>query len=275
MENVFEDRTLPVTSVSSGAGTEAAPDVYVYTNQVVNLMMAGDAAGWVLVDAGMPNSHEEIIAEAESRFGENARPQAIILTHGHFDHVGSIVELVRHWDVFVYAHERELPYLNGTRDYPPADPTVEGGLVAKMSLMFPHEGIDLGAHLSILPADGAVPGMPGWQWIFTPGHSPGHVSLFRESDRTLIAGDAFVTVEQESLYKVFTQKKEIHGPPRYFTTDWEAARESVRRLNGLRPAYAITGHGHPVSGDDLADGLDRLAREFDRLAVPDHGRYVN
>ena len=47
----------------------------------------------------------------KERFGENNKPKAIVLTHGHFDHVGAVVDLVRKWDVPVYAHEAELPYL--------------------------------------------------------------------------------------------------------------------------------------------------------------------
>ncbi|GFR37325.1 hypothetical protein PRECH8_06210 [Insulibacter thermoxylanivorax] len=91
-----------------------------------------------------------------------------------------------------------------------------------------------------------IPSLPSYRWMHTPGHSPGHVSLFRESDRTLIAGDAFVTVRQDSLYKVLTQQKEINGPPRYLTTDWQAAKESVKRLAALKPAYAVMGHGPPM-----------------------------
>ena len=73
-------------------------------------------------------------------------------------------------------------------------------------------------------------GLPGWRVIETPGHSPGHVSLFRESDGVLIAGDAFVTTKQESLLAVMTQRQELRGPPMYFTCDWDAARESVQKL---------------------------------------------
>lgn len=93
--------------------------------------------------------------------------------------------------------------------------------------------------------------MPGWHWIHTPGHTPGHVSLFREDDRCLIAGDAFVTVKQESLYAVATQEQEIHGPPAHFTPDWAAARQSVERLARLPPAIAATGHGTPMRGLEM------------------------
>lgn len=268
---------IPAVSIKSGTGVEVLKDVYCYTDQIVNLVLFGEPGrgSFVLVDAGMPGSAKEIISVAEARFGADCRPEAILLTHGHFDHVGSLIDLVEHWEVPVYAHPAELPYLDGTQSYPEPDPTVEGGWIAKMSPIFPNEPIDLGDRLRLLPANGLVPYMEGFLWIHTPGHSPGHISLFRAEDRALIAGDAFVTVRQDELYKVLTQKLEICGPPRYLTTDWTAAKESVNKLAGLNPAIAITGHGVPVSGSELSEGLQRLAAEFDRLAVPDYGKYVN
>ena len=82
----------------------------------------------------MPKCANEIISVAKDRFGTNSRPKAIILTHGHFDHVGGIIELIKYWDVPVYAHQMEIPFLTGQQSYPKPDPTVEGGMVAKMSL---------------------------------------------------------------------------------------------------------------------------------------------
>ncbi|WJH37035.1 MBL fold metallo-hydrolase [Paenibacillus sp. CC-CFT747] len=268
---------LPLTSVSSGKGAEVRPDVYVFTTQIVNVVLVGapNTLNWVLVDAGMPKSDDNIMDAIEERFGFPAPPRAIVLTHGHFDHVGALSVLASRWDVPVYAHELEMPYLTGTRAYPEPDPLVEGGLAAKLSAFFPNEPVDLTGRVKPLPADGTVPEMPGWRWIHTPGHTLGHVSLFREEDRTLIAGDAFVTVRQDKLYQVLTQHLEISGPPRYYTPDWIAAKESVRRLEALKPAAAVTGHGHPVAGRELTEGLAELARDFDRLAVPDHGKYVD
>ncbi|MBS4172251.1 MBL fold metallo-hydrolase [Bacillus sp. FJAT-49736] len=268
---------IPATSIGSGVSIEVLPDLVCHTIQIVNIAFVGnpETNEFVLVDAGMPGSANQIISAAEDRFGEKCRPKAIILTHGHFDHVGAIIELIEHWDVLVYAHELEFPYLTGDKSYPEPDSTVEGGLVAKMSPLFPNEPIDLGKHIEKLPPDGNVPHMPGFRWIHTPGHSPGHVSLFRENDRALIAGDAFITVKQESLYSVLTQDLEISGPPRYLTPDWKAAKKSVMKLADLKPSVAVTGHGIPISGELLTNSLERLVQDFDSIAIPDYGKFVD
>ncbi|MFC4104038.1 MBL fold metallo-hydrolase [Paenibacillus xanthanilyticus] len=267
---------IPATSVRSGEGVEVAEDLYCHSVQIVNIAFIGkpDQDEYVLVDAGMPHSANAIIEAAEGRFGAGKRPSAILLTHGHFDHVGAIIELIEHWQIPVYAHKLELPYLTGVKSYPEPDPGVEGGMVAKLSGFFPNEPIDLGQHVQPLPDDGTVPFLPDFRWIATPGHTDGHVSFYRESDGALIAGDAFVTVRQEYLYKVITQQFEISGPPRYFTPDWTLAKASVERLAALRPQFAITGHGRPTAGEELAAGLQRLANEFDIAAKPDYGKYV-
>ncbi|MGY3717552.1 MBL fold metallo-hydrolase [Sutcliffiella cohnii] len=268
---------IPATSIGSGVGIDILPDLYNYTIQIVNIHLVGDPKtnDFVLIDAGMPDSAEEIISVIENRFGENSRPKAIILTHGHFDHVGAIIELVKRWEIPVYAHELEMPFLLGEKSYPEPDATVEGGMVAKMSPMFPNEPINLGNHIKPFPSDGTVPHMPGFKWIHTPGHTPGHVSFYRENDGTLIVGDAFVTVKQEYLYKVFTQELEISGPPRYLTTDWNAAKASVAKLAALKPTVAVTGHGLPLSGDLLTSSLEKLVHDFDDIAKPDYGKYVH
>lgn len=268
---------IPATSIASGIGMEILPDIYCHTVQIVNICLVGKPGSneFVLIDAGMPHSADEIISVIEERFGADSRPSAIILTHGHFDHVGGIIELVNKWEVPVYAHPLEWPFLTGKESYPKPDPTVEGGMVAKMSPMFPTDPINLGNNVKELPSDGTIPYMNDFKWIHTPGHSPGHVSFFREEDGALIAGDAFVTVKQEYLYKVLTQEQEISGPPRYLTTDWVAARESVKKLADLKPKVAVTGHGLPMSGDLLTSSLHLLVKDFNEIAKPDYGKYVD
>jgi glyoxylase-like metal-dependent hydrolase (beta-lactamase superfamily II) len=231
-------------------------------------------ASWVLVDAGLPFSAGKILAWVEHHFGRDSRPECIILTHGHFDHVGAVKELSELWDVPVYAHPLEMPYLTGASCYPPPDPTVGGGALSLLSFIYPKSAIRINDRVRPLPQDGRVPGLPDWRWIHTPGHTAGHISLFRDADRVLIAGDAITTTKQESLTSVVAQRPEMHGPPAYFTTDWEAAELSVRRLAALIPDVIATGHGKPISGPKVADRLDELAENFVDWARPAHGRYV-
>jgi len=261
-------RTFRVTASLAGLRIGVV-NVYLY-----GAPSAGDGR-WVLIDAGLHGSDERIVHAAEELYGEGTRPAAIVLTHGHFDHVGALRDLALLWDTPVYAHELELPYLDGRSAYPPPDPTVGGGALAALSRLYPRGPINVGEWLHALPVDGAVPGMPGWRWIHTPGHTPGHVSLYHPAEGTLLVGDAFVTTKQESMLAALTQRPEIHGPPAYYTTDWESAKASVRGLSALEPEVAATGHGPPLRGPLMREGLRTLARDFDTLAVPRRGRYVN
>ncbi|WP_374164246.1 MBL fold metallo-hydrolase [Arcticibacter sp. MXS-1] len=192
----------------------------------VYIIAAGEegANNWILVDAALKGSGRKIIRMAEDLFGPGAKPSAIVLTHGHFDHVGALEELLAVWDVPVYAHYLELPYLKGISSYPPPDPMVGGGMMSVMSWMFPNSPKDLGRKVRRLGTDDKVPGLPDWRFIHTPGHAPGQISLFRDLDKTLIAADTFVTTKQESAFSVITQKKVLSGPPKYFTIDWGLRR---------------------------------------------------
>ncbi len=255
---------------------QVAPGLTGVRTLFVNLYGVSAADGsWVLIDAGIPLASGKIRAWAESHFGERTNPAAIILTHGHFDHVGSIEALLEHWDVPVFAHPAELPYLTGQQKYPPPDPAVGGGLMAVMSPLYPRSWSNLTGRVQPLPLDGTVPFLPDWRWLHTPGHAPGHISLFREQDRTLIVGDAFCTTKQESFLAVALQRPELTGPPAYYTTDWKAAHASVELLAQLQPRFVAPGHGLPIAGNDVPSQLKELALHFETLGMPEHGKYVS
>ena len=253
---------------------DAAPGVGFLRCAMVNVIAIGESSRWVLLDAGLPGYADTIRRAAESRFGAGARPSAIVLTHGHFDHVGSLEELLDTWDVPVFAHRLELPYLTGRSSYPPPDPLVGRGTMSLLSRLYSRGPIDISGRVAALPVDLSVPDLPGWRWIHTPGHTPGHVSLYRDADRCLLAGDAVTTTKQESLNAVLTQRVELHGPPAYFTQDWASAKDSVQLLARLAPDVLISGHGQPMNGEVMRSALHALAEHFDARERPRYGRYA-
>ena len=169
------DYSAVVNGVDDDGVYRIRPDIAYQRLSMVNVVFFGTPSPdrrpnskWVLIDAGLPGMAGRITRAAERHFGERNAPIAIILTHGHVDHVGALEELAAQWDVPVYAHDLELPYLNGTIAYPPPDSSSGGGLLSLTSRFFSRGPVDVSPWLRALPADGAVPGMPWWRWLHTP-----------------------------------------------------------------------------------------------------------
>ncbi|HVI83340.1 MAG TPA: MBL fold metallo-hydrolase [Chthoniobacterales bacterium] len=250
--------------------TRIAPDVGWLPVSFANVYFIGRPGGkWIIVDTGFPGGTREILTAAEARFGSGSRPEVIVLTHGHIDHSGNAATLADAWDAPIYAHRLETPFLNGKSAYPPADPTV-GGATAFLSRFLPPLSRDLGGRLRELQTN-KVPGAPGWEWLPTPGHSPGHICLFRGSDRVLLTGDALVTVNMDSWSALISRKRELARPPTPSTIDWKAARGSLRALVSLHPNVIGAGHGIPISDSDLPERLNDFVENF---RPPRRGRYV-
>ena len=269
--NRMENNLKWAAGMFTGALEHVTADVARMGVVFVNLYFVGTPGSeWVVVDTGLPGGSARIRRAAEERFGAGARPSAIVLTHGHFDHAGSALELATAWDAPIYAHPLELPYLTGRSDYPPQDPTM-GGAIAVMSRFFPHGGYNFGDRVQPLPADGSVPGLPDWRWLHTPGHTHGHISLHRPTDRVLLAGDALATMDLDSWRAMVTYERALDRPAAPFTTDWGAARRSVERLAELEPLIIAAGHGLPIRGEEIPAMLQWFTERF---APPPTGRYV-
>jgi len=247
---------------------EIAEGVHWLPVSIANVYFVRSGSGWVLIDTSIPNRGQAIRAAAEEL--SDAPPAAILLTHGHMDHSGSAVELARVWKAPVYVDQAELEFLDGTKTYPPPDPSV-GGFMAFMSRLFPLRKLNLEGVPQPFEDGQAIPGLADWESIATPGHSPGHVSFYRRSDRTLIVGDACVTMDLDSFWAIVTKRQEISRPPAPITCNWKAARRSVEALAALEPRVLACGHGIPMTGSDTAQKLRAFSEHF---PTPIRGRYV-
>jgi glyoxylase-like metal-dependent hydrolase (beta-lactamase superfamily II) len=167
----------------------------------------------------------------------------------------------------VYLHATELPLANGdlaaiTKYAGPLDHWV---ILPLMRAMGRRRREAMLAASSLrdfsrpLEPDAGIPGLPGWECIPTPGHTPGHVSFFRSRDRVLITGDALVTLELNSLTGLLLQRHGLSGPPWYTTWSWRAAKESVATLARLEPNVLACGHGTHLAGPGTADAVRAFA----------------
>ena len=193
-----------------------ADDVYLlrgFPREAINCYLVGD----VLIDAGTPLAARRILRQIETR-----EVNAHALTHAHPDHFGSSHRVCR---------ERGIPLWAPAND---AEAVETGNVVAGSK------------YASFLPDPPAHPvarrlregdEVAGFRVLDTPGHSPGHISFWRESDRTLICGDVFWNILGR-----------LTKPADPVTVDPPQNRQSMERLKSLSPSLTLFGHGPPRRG---------------------------
>jgi glyoxylase-like metal-dependent hydrolase (beta-lactamase superfamily II) len=202
--------------------------------------------GHTLVDTGLPGQ-EEAIASALADAGIGVRDlERIIFTHQDLDHVGSGAALVRQSGARSLAHAVEAPYVEG--ELKPLKPTPEmleqRPQMREMLQRLEPVGVD-----ELLEDGERLDLAGGTRVIFTPGHTPGHTSLYLERSKALVAGDA-LTAEEGRL----------NGPNPPVTLDTDEAARSVRRLAELDVETIVCYHGGLVS-EDANGQLRRVVEE--------------
>lgn len=190
--------------------------------------------GLILVDIGHNDSPDAVEAELESAGFDLADVELIVMTHQDIDHAGGLQEIRHRVNAPVLAHESDAPFIRGDEElikaafgtYPPArvDVEVVGGVVLDTML----------GPLHVLE---------------TPGHTPGHISLYHPTERFLIAGDAL------------TADGEINGPNRDFTPDLQSATDSVANLASRDIERTLCYHGGFVE-----HGPDRIEEIHDKMS---------
>ncbi|MBA2939058.1 MBL fold metallo-hydrolase [Paenibacillus sp. CGMCC 1.16610] len=184
----------------------------------VNTWLIKDQDDVYIIDTGL-----EGLVDAQMRAATAiGTPKAILLTHGHSDHIQGAAKWLEKFDIPIYAHQKELIYINGEAPYPNFN-TLENTGVANRVLPLTEETL---AHLPI-------------QYYLTPGHSPGHVIYHHETDNVLLTGDLFIT-----------SKEDLHPPIRSFSIDVNENIDSAAIIDEIKPALLSSSHGHELLYND-------------------------
>ncbi len=252
------------------AATEIASKVVLlgpWGRSQTNAYLVGDGASWILVDTGWGSDGPRIQAAVRSLLGPGLVPSAILLTHDHPDHGGSARELAEAWGCPVYVHAAELPIATGdfaamARHAGPLDRWLILPLMRAIGDRRREAALarsSLAGVVRALGPRGAIPGVEEWEWVHTPGHTPGHVAYVRAGDRVVLSGDALLTLEVNTMAGLLRQRQGLSGPPWYTTWDREAAISSIATIADLEPNVLAGGHGLPLTGAATAAAVRAFA----------------
>jgi glyoxylase-like metal-dependent hydrolase (beta-lactamase superfamily II) len=227
-----------------GDAREIAEGVWLLQGQPgrCNVYLLEDDGGATLFDAGA-RTMTRAVARAGALMGGVRR---IVLGHGHTDHRGTAPGLGV--PVLCHADEVEDAQGSGGFRYWPAGlaglPTPQRQIHRMM-----HRYAWDGGPVKIAETVGEGDELAGFRVIDLPGHAPGQIGLWRESDRLALVSDCFYTVD------MWGRNCAAHVPEPTYNLDTEQAQASIRKLAALAPAAAWPGHAEPVTGDVQAELL--------------------
>ena len=194
--------------------------VYGVPAHAINAYIAGEA----LIDA-MTRWAQRTVMEAVRRHPVTS----VALTHCHPDHQGMADRVCRSLGIPLACHEQDVAWMEGT-----APVTFRSRAVTRFQYAFagPARRVDRVLREGDMIGDFRV--------VHTPGHTPGHVIYFRDSDRVAIAGDIV------SNLNPYSRRVRLAEPPWGYSTNPEENRRSLRALIQLNPSLVCLGHGPPL-----------------------------
>lgn len=180
----------------------------------INTWYVVDGGGVYLIDTGMEDYADTQLNAAKFL----GAPKSILLTHGHLDHIDGAKYLKNNLNIPIYAHEAEIPFINGEKPYPnKAEKEITG-------VKHQVEGL----------SDNIIKTLPLDVYL-TPGHTPGHVIYHHKSDNVLLTGDLF-----------FSNAESLHPPIRKFTVSMDENINSGRIIDEIKPSIISSSHGEDV-----------------------------
>ena len=200
-----------------------------------------------LIDAGMPGNADKIISALANIGVQPLQVKRIILTHHHYDHVGSVWELKRRTGAQIIAHHRDAEYISGKRHRRPPR-QLSGRLMFGVMSLFGTRNVP-GVEVDRRVQDADRVG--NFSIVHTPGHTPGHICLLR--DGFLFTGDLCIA------------KAGAFGEtPHLFTADVPTSRVSIRKVADLNFNAVLSSHHPPVIFGAM-DKLRELANKLGKL----------
>lgn len=205
----------------------------------LNMYIIDTGAGLALVDTGIGERSVRRLEKALRADGYTLDDiRHILITHFHADHTGGLSILQERIDVPTYAHHLEAPYIRG--DAPPvyADPDTLRGVSRRMYRSLQQELKPARVDVEVRDGQKLNRVLPNLQVIHLPGHSPGQAGYYLPESRILIGGDV-----------MFSLPFGLRMPFRAPSPDWEAAKQSVRRVARMDVLVLCVGHGRPRLGN--------------------------
>ncbi|OWA34737.1 hypothetical protein B9G55_16135 [Saccharibacillus sp. O16] len=200
-----------------------------------------DEDGLTLVDAGLPGMYEQIVQRVEAAGLDASQIKRILFTHQDLDHIGTLPQLLEHLpEAEIWAHRDEQPYLEGKLPHIKITPS-------RLESMPPQQreaaqrmldALVPGRVTRVLEHGEKLPLQGGMIVLHTPGHTPGHISLYVPEEKLLIAGDALRVVDGE-----------LAGPAEAFTPDMKRALQSLEQLLELEIDRVFCYHGGMYEGN--------------------------
>jgi hydroxyacylglutathione hydrolase len=246
-------RSRPRLRAISSAGAERVADgVWLLRGgltRVMNVYLVEepDRSGVVVFDAGEKGMAAAVVAAARRLGGINR----VVLGHGDTDHRGSAPALRAYADVHCHPDAVEQAEGSGGRDYWRTD---ELPISVRLLHGFCHDFLWDGGpvHIDGTVREGDV--VAGFEVVDLPGHAPGQIGLWRESDRVALVSDCFY------LTDMYGRPQPAAVPLDPYNLDTAEAKRSIAKLAALRPATVFPGHLGPLSGPDVVEQLEAAAR---------------
>lgn len=241
----------------STVDVEVAPDVYRFGTQRVNWYVVEADGNLTVVDAGLPGHWQQLVDGLDDLGYSRDDIAAMVLTHGHQDHIGFAERLRETTAVPVLVHKADVALVEGTDSGSPNEVVWNLWRPAVLSLLVEFarsSGTSIPPVKVVQPfEDGAVLDVPGTpQVIHVPGHSDGSCALYFPDREALLCGDALATLDIKT--------GRARGPQimSMFNADAERAVESLDQIGSLGRLTLLPGHGEPWRGE--MDEAVRLAR---------------